>query len=355
MLRVNTFSWLPVLLSLMLASPAWAESAVAESTVIEGPDKMTSVPSAPLYRDPVFAGAADPTIFYNHKEQQWWMIYTQRRANAENTHKLSWVHGTQIGVASSDDGGITWKYRGTLPLALEPGHNTYWAPDIFWHDGNYHLFVTFVQGIPVEDYDDEHRIAYLKGKDPWSLKFVNYVDVGSNRIIDPSVVRLDDGTWRLWYKAENSGYVTHYADSKNLKTWTHRGPAIGDKKCEGANVFQWKGKFWMVTDPWKGLDVFSSPDAKNWTFVDTILVGKGQRQDDSGKGHHADVYVSGEKAYIFYHVNPEESFGPDMDWSRIGFRQRRSVVQVAELVERDGKLHVIRNKPFNLDLKVPQR
>ncbi|MEZ4635764.1 MAG: hypothetical protein R2856_12535 [Caldilineaceae bacterium] len=35
---------------------------------------------------------------------------------------LSWVHGTDIGVASSDDGGQSWRYRGILAeLGFENG------------------------------------------------------------------------------------------------------------------------------------------------------------------------------------------------------------------------------------------
>ena len=35
--------------------------------------------SAPLFRDPIFDGAADPTVIYNPHENAWWMVYTNRR------------------------------------------------------------------------------------------------------------------------------------------------------------------------------------------------------------------------------------------------------------------------------------
>ncbi|MEY8745235.1 hypothetical protein AB9M62_38850 [Bacillales bacterium AN1005] len=38
--------------------------------------------SAPLFRDPIYDGAADPVVVWNHVEQAWWMIYTNRRATA---------------------------------------------------------------------------------------------------------------------------------------------------------------------------------------------------------------------------------------------------------------------------------
>ena len=340
----------PITLVIVILSAISSSLPAVADHHVEHKDVNDLTPSSPLYRDPVFAGAADPTVFYNHKEKQWWMLYTQRRANADNTYKLSWVHGTQIGVASSPDNGRNWKYRGTLPLSLEPGHNTYWAPEMFFEGGEYHMFVSFVQGIPVHDYMDEHKIAYLKGKNPWAMKFVGYADLDSNRVIDPSVIKLKDGTWRMWFKAENAGYVTHYADSKNLKTWTRKGPAIGDKKCEGANIFYWQDKYWMVVDPWEGLALYSSTNATDWVFERNLLRGKGQRKEDSGKGHHPGVVVQGEYAFIFYHTNPQEEFVPEMDWEKIKFPQRRSLIQVARMRLVDNKVVVDRDTPFALDL-----
>ena len=69
---------------------------------------------APLFRDPIFDGAADPVLVWNRQMKEWWMIYTNRRAIAEGSN-VAWVHGTDLGVASSKDGGQTWVYRGTLP------------------------------------------------------------------------------------------------------------------------------------------------------------------------------------------------------------------------------------------------
>ena len=38
---------------------------------------------APLYCDPVHDGAADPTLIWNRDEKCWWMLYTNRRADAD--------------------------------------------------------------------------------------------------------------------------------------------------------------------------------------------------------------------------------------------------------------------------------
>ena len=69
-------------------------------------------------------------------EKNWWMLYTQRRANSE-TADVAYCYGNQIGIASSDDHGQSWVYRGTLDLDIEPGHNTFWAPDVVYHNGKY--------------------------------------------------------------------------------------------------------------------------------------------------------------------------------------------------------------------------
>jgi hypothetical protein len=70
----------------------------------------------PLFRDPVFDGAADPAVIWNKKEKKWFMFYTNRRANAPGLDGVSWVHGTLIGIAESADGGATWKYRDTCDI-----------------------------------------------------------------------------------------------------------------------------------------------------------------------------------------------------------------------------------------------
>src|SRR5262245_66013302 len=71
-----------------------------------------------LFRDPVYDGAADPTVIWNQAEKKWFMFYTNRRANLTNgVDGVTWVHGTKIGIAESSDGGATWKYRGTADIA----------------------------------------------------------------------------------------------------------------------------------------------------------------------------------------------------------------------------------------------
>ncbi|MCQ2289608.1 MAG: hypothetical protein MJZ74_11000 [Muribaculaceae bacterium] len=104
------------------------------------------VAEAPAFRDPVTDGAADPCVVFNRGEKMWYMFYTQRRANTEACD-VAYCYGNKIGVACTDNNGRNWYYRGTLDLDFEPGHNTFWAPDVVYQDGTYHMFVTYIQGV----------------------------------------------------------------------------------------------------------------------------------------------------------------------------------------------------------------
>ena len=102
---------------------------------------------APLYRDPIYDGAAEPMIIRKVSDGKYYLFYTLRRANQQVTG-VSFAYGTQIGVAESEDGG-QWHYRGALNLDFEFGHNTFWAPEIVYDEvtERYHMYVSYIQGI----------------------------------------------------------------------------------------------------------------------------------------------------------------------------------------------------------------
>jgi len=87
---------------------------------------------APLWRDPLYDGAADPTVVWDDSKREWRVFYTQRRAKgSEDMPGVSWAYGTAIGMATSGDFGVTWRYQGTCRgLDFEAGLNTFWAPDV---------------------------------------------------------------------------------------------------------------------------------------------------------------------------------------------------------------------------------
>src|SRR5690348_11566051 len=92
------------------------------------------IATKPLFRDPVFDGAADPALVWDRARKKWLMFYTNRRASATELPGVSWVHGTKIGIAESADGGATWRYAGTAAIPYGKADYTYWAPEIFDFD-----------------------------------------------------------------------------------------------------------------------------------------------------------------------------------------------------------------------------
>lgn len=91
-----------------------AQDGIHEVRVTD-PAVISESTPAPLYRDPVFDGAADPVLVWNPRKLVWWMFYTQRRAKID-VPGVEWCHGTEIGVAESRDKGFTWTHIGALPL-----------------------------------------------------------------------------------------------------------------------------------------------------------------------------------------------------------------------------------------------
>lgn len=297
---------------------------------------------APLFRDPIYDGAADPVVIYNHKEEAWWMLYTNRRAVApaiENT----WIHGTDIGIAESRDGGNTWLYRGIVEgLNYEKGRNTYWAPEVIYHDGIYHMYVSYVRGVPT-NWNWDRYILHYTSADMWTWEFQSKLELSSDRVIDAAIYPLPEGGWRMWYKDEVNGSHTYAADSKDLYNWTVKGEVISDCAHEGPNVFELSGKYWMITDEWRGMGVYYSDDLTNWTKQKSrLLEAGGDRCDDGVIGSHADVVTKGGNAYIFYFTHPEKNIQ--------GGNIYRTSIQVAELTVQNGELCCDRNKEFNLSL-----
>ena len=287
---------------------------------------------APLFRDPIYDGAADPCVIWNREEQTWWIVYTNRRANVD-CPGVGYCHGTDIGIASSADGGRSWRYRGTLQgLEFERGRNTFWAPEILWHEGQYHMYVSYVRGVPC-DWSGPRRIVHMTSVNLWHWTLESVLLLTSDRVIDACVCTLPDGRWRLWYKDEEHGSHTYAADSTDLAHWTVAGPVITDCAHEGPNVFRWREAYWMVIDTWHGLNVYRSEEGEVWVPRGTILDTRSDRIDDGPRGHHADVLVQGERAWIFYFTHPERDahFKEAAATEVLPYRYRRSSLQVAGL------------------------
>lgn len=308
----------------------------------------------PLFRDPVHDGAADPVLVWNPLRGRWWMFYTDRRANVPGLPGVTWVHGTRIGIAESADGGAHWTYAGTADIVLPPAYGgadaTHWAPDIVrGGDGTWHMFLTVVPGV-FDDWRHPRVIVHLTSTDLRTWRDPVKVPLPGDKVIDPSLVRLPGGGWRMWYNNELDHKYTYYADSPDLVHWTDRGLAVA-QRGEGPKVFRWRGAWWMIVDVWHGLAVFRSDDALHWRAQGgTLLEAPGRGADDGAMGGHADVVVDGDRAWLFYFVHPGRQ---GADAKRDGPEQRRSVIQVTELLEDGGVLRADRDAPARIRLAPP--
>jgi len=295
---------------------------------------------APLYVDPIYDGPADAMVIRKESDGKFYMFYTQRRAN-QDTVGVSFAYGCAIGVAESDN-GAEWHYRGTLDLDFEFGHNTFWAPEIIYNPDEklYHMYVSYIVGV-YSDWGGNASIEHYTSPDLFCWTHIGSLSFGSERIIDPCCFRLPDGKWRMWYKDERNEAGTSYADSDDLYNWEYRGLATRGIAQEGANVFFFEGKYWLIACLNHGQAVYSSDDGEHFTRQSSnILVEPGTRRDDNNVGMHADVSVVGDRAFIVYFTHPDNN------------RPARSVVQMAELKVVDGVLTSDRNAELDIDWRV---
>jgi hypothetical protein len=308
---------------------------------------------APLFRDPVYDGAADPVVFWNRYDKDWWMFYTARRANADAAD-VAYCYGTNIGIASSSDNGQTWVYRGELDLDFEHGRNTFWAPDLVWFNGKYHLYVAYIRGAR-NHWGGDKNIAHYTSTNLWDWNFEGLLNLSSKSVIDATLFQAPDGTWKMWYKDEERGSLTYVAESKDLYIWTwNQQPAVAGKAHEGPKVFEFQGYYWMLTDEWAGMGVFRSKDLVSWEKQSgPILYKPSSRPEDRPSGAHGDVVVLNDKAYVFYFTHPGRASHTTTILDEDGilpYTYRRSSIQVAELKVVNGWIVCNRDEPFNFYL-----
>lgn len=307
--------------------------------------------TAPLYRDPVFDGAADPTVIWNNDKNQWHMFYTQRRANISKLKGVEYCYGTAIGIATSKNNGVTWEYSGVVNLPQpDDGLNTFWAPQVIYDSSSkkYHMFVTYIKGVYIE-WGGQPDIFHYESYNMQDWSFVK--SIGTQGCIDSYVFQLDNGQWKMWYKDQKRGSLTFTATSDDLINWVHSDKnEVGDNPHEGPIIFKWNEKFWMITDMWKGLDIYSSTDAENWEYNNTILKKPSSRPDDNVNGRHADIIISKGRAFIIYFTHPGRINHQNKELYEESYRYRRSSIQTAALEFDNGKIVCNRNKYYTKTL-----
>ncbi|MBT0669561.1 glycoside hydrolase family 43 [Novosphingobium profundi] len=303
----------------------------------------------PLYRDPIHDGAADPSTVYDPASGEWLMFYTNRRADLplEDDKDVRWVHGTAIGIARSGD-GVNWRYGGTAAIPEACTGATLWAPDVERFDGAWHMWVTVVPGV-FRDWNAPRFLVHLTSPDLVTWSCGERLELGSDRVIDASVVADPKVGYRLFFNDERMGKAIRTATSTDLVHWK-LGARLTDTPGEGPKAFFWRGAWWLVSDAWKGLLVMRSHDGETWTRQPGyILAEPGTSPSDRAKGQHPDVIVSGERAYIVYfvHQDGEDEAKQDPQW------HRRSVLQIAELEVQGDVLTVDREAPTHVRLVPP--
>jgi hypothetical protein len=287
--------------------------------------------SAPLYVDPMTGGSTDPVLVWNRKKKAWWMLYTQRRANTPGIGSITYAYGTKIGVASSHNHGRDWVYRGALNLKFQHGRNTFWAPDVIYHDGTYHMFVAYIKGVH-SDWGGQRHIIHYTSKNLWDWTYKGMLHLSSDHVIDPVVIQMPDSIWRMFYKDEAHGSNIMCAKSKDLKHWHVVDKPATKGQSEGPIVFHYKGYYWLITDEWHGMRIYRSKHAKKWTKQGLILSGPSKRLFDRPHGSHGDVVITEGRAYIFYFTQP--------------YHKRKAYVQVGQLLVKNGTL-VCKRTHFN--------
>lgn len=317
------------------------------------------VPS-PIFTDPHYHGSADPEIVWNSHEGEWWIFYTARRALREDGTAAA----CPIGVAKSKD-LVSWDFAGYCKFDGSGGkpdaNHTYWAPAVVSDGNTYHMFVTYK---PL-------TTGFWGGRDVWIRHYKAPADdlidgwvyvndaIKTPEAIDAGLIKKD-GEWLMYYRAKEDGAEkmgTYYARSKNLVNWERMGLAAGDVNDrpvtgygyqEAQYPFCWQGRYWLLTDP-TGADIaiYSSDDALDWKFNNSLLSKAGERKMDNSQGRHPSVAVIGDRAFIFYHVEPFRDYSKPYPKNKP--EQKRTCLQMAELELKNGKVVCDRNKPLLIE------
>ncbi|TWT87129.1 Beta-xylosidase [Pseudobythopirellula maris] len=309
----------------------------------------------PLFRDPVYDGAADPCIVWNPIVKKWWMFYTNRRSTETELPGVSWVFKTKIGIAESED-GAHWSYVGTaniprLPEELGGGNATLWAPDIVrGDDGAWRLFLSIQAGVAESWGKVPGYIVQLSSDDlrNWKVDHTFDLPVGS---YDAEAIRTPQGAWRLYYKdPSNHASTFYFLESDDLRRWSEPQRVLSTQG-EGPAMFHWKGADWMILCDGRGFKTFRSDDGIDWIQQPggpLMPHGSGVGTDDTTTARHGDVIVSKNRAYLYYFTHPGR-VGEDA--TKDGYEQRRSSIQVVELKLRDDRIVAERNDPTYVDLE----
>lgn len=354
------------------------------------------VASSPLYRDPLFDGAHDPEMVWNYAEQCYWLLYLQNRYNIPLTDPapLGRTSLTDIGLASTPDGGRSWIYRGVaegldVPASaradeLPPsgtqqyGGATWWRPAVTFADDIYHAFWVMWEssrGMKGPDgpgaYANWNLVHYTSN----NLKSWQYNQtVRTNSFAyDSDVFRLADGRYILFSTGQTRPVRGNpkVLQSRDLYRWSEcTDPGLQVNIDEGPHAtwndmsIKWRG-FAFIN--WDGSAHFgtnrpnmmrTSDGGLTWEMSNTTLYpGPGTRYLDLGAAHQGPLLLNqgadGEDGWALYFS--EFSIGGEYAQST-GCGTERAVLQLAA-VETDASGWPVVNRsngpPNDLSLSPP--
>lgn len=334
------------------------------------PDNLELKVPAPVFIDPNYHGSCDPEVIWNESAQRYFIYYTARKGNQENTFL-----GTPIGVISSVD-FIEWNFEGYCKFDGVGGDKdageTFWAPAIISDNEFLHMFVTYKPDtLPTQGaWGGPGRIVHYKTTldnpvDGWQK--VGDMHDSTITALDATVYKKGDWV-HVWFKGKKRGASKnelYHLVSSDFKHWENLGfsqsdvfnvAATGADFEEAPYIFYWENSYWLITDPHNGLFVYKSADGEDWKFEGTILREGGSRKFDTTMARHCSVAVKDGRAFIFYHVEPWRRYDLEKKKGKERvpiFKQptmnRRSVLQMAELELLNGQVVCDRDKSIVLN------
>jgi hypothetical protein len=262
-----------------------------------------------------------------------------------------------IGVAASKD-WKEWRFVGYCMFDGQGGKPdapfTFWAPGIIRDGDTYHMFVTYKPSTEGYWGGGQWWIKHYAAPANDLLSGWKVVEesLKSTHAIDACLFK-DANKWLMWTRSEKDKVSGVFlSESNDLKNWTITGLAKGelnDKKITGYEyqeapyVFLWKGAYWMITDP-IGPDIalYRSGDLISWKFSGTILDQPASKSCNTGIARHPSVCVIGDKAFIFYHVEPFRNY--DIPYPEVEPKNKKIFLQITELNYGQGKPYTDRSK-----------
>jgi len=319
------------------------------SGVVQSGVKDKAIP-APVFTDPHYHGSCDPEIVWNDYEKEWWIFYTARRAKRRSGTYV----GTPIGVAASKD-LCSWRFVGYCSFDEFRGGPdmpvTFWAPGIIRDGNEYHMFVTFKDNAN-PPWGGPGSVVHYKAPSDDLLngwRRVNSSGLSAVDVIDATLIRVGE-EFRMYYRLGKGNIC--WAVSKDLDSWEVKGKCSGDVNAtaekrgfdyqEAPYIFFWSDRYWLLTDPHKGLAVYVSRDSRNWQLQGRIMAEAGTRECDNTIARHPSVAIIDNRAFLFYHVEPWRPY-PSPGAEKRTVQQKLSFLQIAELKIEEGRLTCDRN------------